>query len=81
MNPPDRKNTFSSPPSKITFTGPALMPVRSCECPGVIPSSPKVPVATTISTWPEKISDSALTMLQRIVDMLTELLRFLPLPQ
>ena len=76
MKPPDKKNTSSSPFSLTIFTGPGLMPVKTCECPGVIPNSPIDPVATTMETLSEKISFSALTMLHWMVDMLYKVFAF-----
>src|SRR5690606_18747254 len=47
--------------------GPGFRSVISGAWPGVIPRSPRLPCAITISTRPEKISASALTMSQWIV--------------
>src|SRR4249919_3155984 len=66
--PPEIAKSSFSPPGRVTTTLPGFRRVISGACLGAMPSSPSSPVATISSASPWKISASALTMSQRIVD-------------
>ena len=65
--PPRRKEDVLFPILELQPHRPGLDPGQERRMPGQDPKLPKVPVAITIVTGPEKISFSALTMSQCMV--------------
>src|SRR5690606_26735511 len=77
MPPPIAKSS-TLPSGWVTTTLPGLSRVIRGAWRGAMPSSPISPVATTRVASPWKISASALTMSQRMVDMVSSLVQWGP---